>query len=153
MLTRNFTINRSGGAAIYLLGIENAANGTASFCCGQVEKFNNTCITATRESKAAFFIEAGLMIFNRMSGSTSPQHKYRLSYSHNRSNCRGQRIRIRIKFPLQPQYVIVIVIEKRREAAMGAGMGGLLGFILLVTLGFLWRERKHKQSLKKDVQT
>ena len=32
-------------------------------------------------------------------------------------------------------------------------MSGMLGLILLVTLGLLWRERKHKQSFRKDAHT
>ena len=44
-------------------------------------------------------------------------------------------------------------LSSRREAAIGVGTSIPLGLALFVLLGLLWRLRKEKQSLKKDIET
>lgn len=117
-------------------------------CCSQVNPFNNTCMTASKGSTAPFFIEAGLVIFNRTSGSTSPN-------TTNTATVTVTATATPLNLPSGSSSVqnTSISSSSSKETAIGAGLGVTLGLGLLVTFGLLWKQRKHKQSLSKDVQT
>lgn len=108
---------------------------------------NNDCMYSTKGSYSPFLIEAGLVIFNRTSGSVFPNNTNAVSFTvtstATASASNGPSIHS-TSSSLSPA---------RREAAVGAGVGGVLGLGLLVTLVLLWRERTRKRSLRNEVQT
>ncbi|KAF6230559.1 hypothetical protein HO173_011096 [Letharia columbiana] len=151
--------NPSGGALIFLAGY---LQDKFKFCCSQVILSNNTCNTTTKGSTAPFEIEAGLVILNRTSGSTSL----------NTTDAATVTVTATATATATPMATVTALTlppnsssfhntsstspsssSSSREAAIGAGMGVTLGLGLLVTLGLLWRLRKHKQILSKDIQT
>ncbi|CAF9935013.1 MAG: hypothetical protein ALECFALPRED_006213 [Alectoria fallacina] len=102
-------------------------------------------MVATRGSTSPFFIEAGLVIFNRTSGSTSPNNTNAVTVTVTATTTES------VSNPSSVRNTSSLA--SNREAATGAGVGVPLGLALLVTLGLLWRQIKHAQSLKNDVQT
>ncbi|CAD6584900.1 MAG: hypothetical protein ASARMPREDX12_001783 [Alectoria sarmentosa] len=147
-------VNPSGGAIIYNVGFKNQW----LFCCSPGNPYNYTCLNATKGSYAAFPVEAGLVIFNRTSGSTDPNNnKIALvtvtsTAVFNTVTATDKALVSSTNSPSINDTLSSPSIS-RRDAAIGAGMGVPLGLALIVTLGLLWRQRGHQQSLKKDVQT
>ena len=124
------------------------------FCCSAGDANNNSCQIATKGSTAPFPIEAGKVIFNRTSGSTSP----------NNTNTTPVTITATVTATASAPALESSSLSanstsssssssSRTGTAVGAGVSGLLGLVLLVTLGLLWREKKHKEGFKKDAQT
>lgn len=138
-------VNRSGGATVQLLQYEPQQEQSV-FCCSPFNIYNNTCLVATKGSHAPFYVEAGKVIFNRTSGSTSP----------NITSIAP--VTITVTATATTTATISPSAHRgssssKRETVTGAVVGAVLGSGLLVMLALLWRERRHKQNLKKDVQT
>ena len=131
------------------------------FCCSQVEPSNNTCMIATKGSTSPFFIQAGLVIYNRTSGSTSLNNTSPTSVTITAtatttaaatattlaSNITSFDSTSSSPLPSSTSS------SSRKEAAIGAGVGGVLGLALFLALVLLWRQKKQKQGLSEDVQT
>ena len=152
----NSEVNTGGGALIFLAGY---IQEQFLFCCSQFNSSDNTCATATRRSYAPFPLEAGQVIFNRTSGSTSTDiadaaivTKTATFTVH--ATATSSVTAAALASPSKSPSVSNTSLScSSREAAVGAGLGVTLGLALLVALGLLWRQRKHKQSLRTDVQT
>ena len=43
--------------------------------------------------------------------------------------------------------------SSKRNVGIGVGIGGSLGIALLITLWLLWRQKRHKESFKKEAQS
>ena len=120
------------------------------FCCSQSDPFNNTCLIPTRGSSTPFPVNAGQVIFNRTSGSTSPNNTNTattvtvtaaatitttgssVALASSPSDC-----------PSSP--------SSKKEVAIGAGIGVPLGLAFLVALALCWIQRGRVQQLRKDV--
>ena len=91
------------------------------------------------------------MIFNRTSGSTSPNNTNIASITVTATAIVTTTATTSTSTNLSI-YSKLSTSSSRREIGIGAGVGGLLGLALFVTFGLLWRQSKHKQSLKIDAQ-
>ncbi|CAF9916668.1 hypothetical protein IMSHALPRED_003261 [Imshaugia aleurites] len=138
-------VGRTNGQWIYPLYVQNDKN---LFCCGQAESSTNTCLSSTKGSTTPFSIEDGPVIFNRTSGSTSPNYTNIASITVTATAI----VTATATTTTLSLYSKIPTSSSRREAGIGAGVGGLLGLALLVTFGLLWKQSKHKQSLRKDAQ-
>ena len=151
-----FAVNTGGGALIFLAGY---IQDQFRFCCSLFYPSNNTCAVATKGSYAPFPLEAGQVIFNRTSGSTSTNIAIPVtvtktaSFTVHATATDTVTAAALISPSKSPSVSSTSLSCSSREAAVGAGLGGSLGLALLFTLGLLWRQRKHKQSLRTDVQT
>lgn len=110
-------------------------------------------MAATKGSNAPFYIEAGRVIFNRTSGSTSPNNTNDAPVTVTVIATVTATVSASASASNSPSNHITSPSSSGKDAAIGAGMSGLLGLALLIALGFLWRQRRQKQSLRKDVET
>ena len=143
----NIIDNPGGGAPIHLI---NYFHNQPVFCCGVGFANNNTCLKPTNGSTATFFIKAGLVIFNRTSGSTSPNDTDTTPVTVTAT--------VTTAGPVSASTSLSTTrasssSSSRTGTAVGAGVSGALALLLLVTLAFLLREKRHKQSFKKDAKT
>lgn len=106
-------------------------------------------MTSTKGSHAPFPVEAGHVIFNRTSGSTSPNNTNVAPITITATSTATVLATASASNSLSTH---TTPSSSKRGIVAGAVVSGLLGLVLLVTLGLLWRERMQKQSLKKEVQ-
>lgn len=123
-------------------------NGHPLFCCSQVDASNDTCMVGTEGSTAPFFIQAGLVIVNRTSGSTSLDNANTISATVTVTATATASALSSSSTKTAPSFS-----SSSKSVAIGAGVGGLLGLGLIVALGLLWIQRKHKRSLRNDALT
>lgn len=142
-------VDPSGYAFVHLYEM----NPNPVFCCSPVDSLNNTCVDITKGSAVPFFVPAGHVIFNRTSGSTSPNITNTATVTVTATTpalaltSNSSSVHVASSSSSSPSS------PSNEEVAIGAGMGVPLGLALLVTLGLLWRQRIYKQSLERDVQT
>ena len=152
-------VNLSSATGINLVDVDQKP----LFCCGNMNPFNNTCLTSSKGSFSPFFIEAGLVVFNRTSGSTSPNSTDTATIIITSTVTAA---------PFDVESVITTTAtaktattsnppcdpvtspspSSRRDAAIAAGVSSSLGLGLFVACALLWKQRKQKQSLRKDAQ-
>ena len=154
-----FAVHTVGGALIFPAG---NIRDQFLFCCSPFNPSNNTCAVATKGSYAPFSLEAGQVIFNRTSGSTSTNIANpatvtkTVRFTVHATATNSVTAAALTSLSKSPSFSTTPLACSSREAAVGAGLGVALGLAVLVTLGLLWllwRQRKHKQSLRTDVQT
>lgn len=153
-------VSLDSGVNIHLLDVDNDKF-RVLFCCSQVEPSNNTCMTATKGSTSPFFIPAGLVIFNRTSGSTFPNNTNNATVIITATATVMTTTKILASSPGPIESISSSVSvspsssrsSSTKEAAIGAGMGGALGIALLIALIMLWRLRKEKQGLTQNADT
>ena len=119
---------------------------------------------ATKGSTSPFGLPAGLVIFNRTSGSTLPNNTddntvvitatatvtttvTTVASSLNPIMSTSSSASASVSPATSQQS------SSAKEVAIGAGVGGALGLALLIASILLWRLRKQKQGLAKDVRT
>ena len=136
MLTLVLLVHTNTGAPVFRV---NAQQGVF-FCCGNLDPANNTCLTSTHGSSAPFYIEPGPVIYNRTSGSTSPNSTQitTVVLTSTATACS------------QSSH---ITSSSRRDIAIASSVSAVLGLALLVTLVFFWRLRNQRQAVSRDVQT
>ena len=149
--------NPSGGAPIHL--IHSFQNQWVS-CCGPGFANNNTCSNPTKGSTTPFFIEDGLVIFNRTSGSTSPNNTETTLVTVTATVTTAGPVSVSTSLSTtRPSSSLSLSSSSQSSSSsrtgtvVGAGVSGALALLLLVTLGLLLREKKHKESFKKDAET
>ena len=129
-------------------------DGGRKFCCGNMNPFNNTCLNGTRGSFLPFSVQAGLVINNRTSGSTSPNSTDTTTVVIT-STAPGN-----VAFTATTTATVTVTATakaaasdppSRGDTAVAAGLGSLLGLGLLIASSVLWKQRKRNQSLRKDV--
>ena len=147
-------VNVGGGAPIFLVGL---IHNQWLFCCSPWN--NDTCDTATKGSDSPFFLQAGQVVFNRTSGSTSTSIAESATVTETttftvHATATSTVTAAALTSPSSsPSISNTSLSCSNKEAAVGAGLGVSLGIALLVALGLLWTQRKHKQSLRTDAQT
>ena len=129
-------VNSGGSAVLFPANFDDAA----LFCCSQFNVSTDTCTVGTKGSTAPFSLDAGLVIYNRTSGSTS-------------SNITNAVTRTVTATVTSSASAHASSSSSGQEAAIGAGVGVPLGLALLVALALLLKQRGHKRRLAKDVQT
>ena len=143
-----FAVNIGIGSPIFFVGL---IQDQWLSCCGPWS--NNTCDNATKGSNAPFFLEAGLVIFNRTSGSTSTNITVSATVTATTTFTSIVTAAALTSPSSSPSVSSTSLSCSNKEAAVGAGLGVSLGLALLVALGLLWTQKKHKQSLRTNVQT
>ncbi|KAM0800874.1 hypothetical protein BDR22DRAFT_888890 [Usnea florida] len=143
-----FAVNPGGGAPLFLVGL---IQNQWQFCCSPWS--NNTCDTATKGSDSPFVLESERVILNRTSGSTSTSIPNPATATET-TTFTSTVTAAALTSPSSNSSVSSTSLScSGKEAAVGAGIGAPLGLALLVALGLLWTQRKHKQNLRTDVQT
>ena len=151
-------VSPNGGVNLHLLDVDNDPE-RPIFCCSNVEPSNNTCMFAAGESTSPFGVPAGLVIFNRSSGSTLPNHTNDATVTITATATLTTTITTLVSSPdpvkntSSPLSVSPSSSQSSstKKIAISAGVGGALAFALLTTLILLWRQRKQKQSLIKGL--
>ena len=130
LILRLILLLQSNGAVgrLYISSIISRING-----CSAVARVIQTTTHAWMPPKQAphrFRLKREQVIFDRTSGSTSSNNTI-----------------------AAPVTTSASASSSKTGTAIGAGISALLGVLLLVTLRLLWREKKIKQSFRKDAQT
>ncbi|CAF9941274.1 hypothetical protein IMSHALPRED_002501 [Imshaugia aleurites] len=143
-------VNTDNGAAIHPVYVDNQY----MFCCLYGDRpGNNTCFESTKGSISPFAVEAGLVIYNRTSGSTTP-----INDTSTETTTTTVTITATVaasefaSVSTHPSVCNTSTSSSRKGEAIGAAMGGLLGLVIIIALCLLWRQRWQKQSSRKDVQ-
>ena len=134
------------GVAIYT-----AANGV-SFCCGPLNS-SDTCNQTTRGSNTPFPLLAGRVIFNRTSGSISP----------NVSDTTTVTVTSTAVISAAPPSSTLTPSQdltsrpnsscpSDKLTAVGLGVGVPLGTACLAALGLLWRQRSREQGARREAR-
>ena len=129
-------VNSGGSAVLFPANFDDAA----LFCCSEFNVSTDTCTVGTKGSTAPFSLEAGLVIYNRTSGSTSPNITNAVTRT------------VTATATSSASAYASSSSSSGQEAAIGAGIGVPLGLALVVALALLLKQRGHKQILTKDVQ-
>ncbi len=112
------------------------------FCCGPGFSNNNTCKISTYNSFEPFGVAAGKVIFNRTSGSTSPNITATTLFTTPTA--------IILPSTNTPSANPKIKSNQNTEVAI-AGVGIPLGLALLLVSGFLFSERRRRQILQREI--
>ena len=127
------------------------------FCCHIGISGNETCWVPTKGSNAPFSVEAGLVIFNRTSGSTSPNLTSTITATVATTVISTETVtgtkKASISGCASEKASPSSSSTSKRDVAIGAGVSGLLGLALVVALVLLWRQGKGKRVLRNEVQT
>ncbi|KAM0797565.1 hypothetical protein BDR22DRAFT_824195 [Usnea florida] len=133
----------SGGATINL--IHSFQNQWVS-CCGPGFANNNTCSRPTKGSTTPFFIEDGLVIFNRTSGSTSPNNTETTLVTVTATVTTAGPVSVSTSLSTtRPSSSLSLSSSSQSSSSSRTGT--------VVGAGLLLREKKHKESFKKDAET
>ncbi|KAL6715837.1 hypothetical protein ACLMJK_006798 [Lecanora helva] len=135
-------IGTTNGQWIYPLLVQSIDSNL--FCCGQAEPSKNACLSDTKGSTIPFPIVGGSVIFNRISGSVNAYDITTLSTTVATTE---------ISTPTATVAALASVISTKREAGVGAGIGGFFFLILLVVIKLLMKQIWLKRRLKKDTQS
>ena len=149
-----FAVDTGTNGPIHLVGY---IQGQFLFCCSPVISSNNTCAKATKGSYEPFSLEAGQIIFNRTSGSTSTDIASAATVTETAAFTDHATATDIVTVTASPSTSASVPSTSlscsSKEAAVGAGLGVTLGLALSVALGLLWRQKRHKQSLRTEIQT
>lgn len=151
----NIAVNKSNGVNIHIV---NPNQTSVMFCCDLGITANETCWVPTRGSSAPFFIEAGLVIFNRTSGSTSPNVTNTVTATvtatrTTTTTTMATTLALASDYPSVNTSSLSSSSSLKRDVAIAAGMSAVLGVAFLVSLVLLWRLGKGKRSARIEAQT
>jgi len=113
------------------------------FCCGPGFSNNKTCKISTYNSFEPFGVAAGKVIFNRTSGSTSPNITATTLVTTPTATI--------LPSTNTPSANPKIKSNQNTEVAIGAGVGIPLGLALLLVSGLLFSERRRRQILQREI--
>lgn len=141
-------VNTDNGVAIHPVYVDNQS----MFCCQYGDRpGNNTCFVPTKGSISPFAVEAGLVIYNRTSGSTTPINDNDTSTTTVTTTATVTASAF-ASVSTHPSICTTSTSSSKEGETIGAAVAGLLGLALLIALCLLWRQTRQKQSLRKDVQ-
>ena len=153
MLTLVSLVDRTWGVSIF------TAADAVSFCCGPLNSSNtSTCSSATRGSIAPFPLQAGRVIFNRTSGSISPNSSDTATTATVELTSTAVISSAASSTTATPSQDLTtcptLSCPSHKStavgAAVGAGVGVPLGIALLGALGLLWRQRSRERSARAE---
>lgn len=144
-----------GGVNVHIVNPN--PNEDPKFCCELGISGNETCWVPTKGSNAPFSVEAGLVIFNRTSGSTSPNLTSTITATLATTVISTATVTATKNASISgcpsEKASSLSSSTSERDVAIGAGVSGLLGLALVVALVLLWRQGKGKRVLRNEVQT
>ncbi|KAM0805009.1 hypothetical protein BDR22DRAFT_885099 [Usnea florida] len=115
------------------------------FCCNLgIIVSNNTCYIPTKGSAEPFSVDAGLVIYNRTSGSTSPNITDTVTTTIIATKT--------TTVPVTTSPPPISSSSSERHAAIAASMSALLGAAFLISLIFLWQQGKGAKASRKEAQ-
>ncbi|KAF6230380.1 hypothetical protein HO133_004722 [Letharia lupina] len=120
----------------------------SSFCCGPGNSSSNACINSTRGSTAPFPVQAGRVIFNRTSGSISPNSSETAAVTVSSTVPPSTTA----NSPTDPTICRNWPSSSNKSSAVGIGVGVPLGLALLGALGLLWKQRDRELSARKEAR-
>ena len=85
------------------------------------------------------------MIYNRTSGSTSPNNTETVSATTT--------VTATATVTASNSSSTHMALSSRKDVGISAGMSGFFGLALVIAVALLWKQGKHKRNLSKDVQT
>lgn len=121
-----------------------------SFCCGPGNSSTNLCVNSALGNATPFAVEAGRVIFNRTSGSTSANDSetatVTVSFTATPSTSTSTP-------PLtDPTIFRDSPCSSNKSAAVGLGVGVPLGLALAGALGLLWRQRSRELGARREAR-
>lgn len=137
-----FLVHTSYGVTIYPFEED------LSFCCGPGNSSSNTCINSTRGSSAPFPVPAGRVIFNRTSGSISPNNSDAAAVTVSSTAAPATTATP----PTDPTICRNSPSSSNKSTAVGFGVGVPLGLALLGALGLLWRQRSRELGARREAR-
>lgn len=121
------------------------------FCCGDIASSSNRCSVSTRGSTAPFLIPAGKVIYNRTTGSTSPNSMDVITDTVSSSTLVTATVSS-TSAPLT-QANANPPPSSEKSTKVGLGVGVPLGLAFLGTLGLLWRQRTRELGARTEART
>ena len=120
------------------------------FCCGDgyFDSSSGTCVNSTRGSDAPFPIDQGHVIFNRSSGSTSPNNTATVTSTVTLAGVTMKSVTTTATTAAGT--AASPPLTRDREATVGVAVGVPLGIALLGFVGMLWRQKKEAIGLRKE---
>ena len=151
-------VNPNLGASIYPF------QNDTSFCCGPGNSSTNTCFRATRGSYTPFHVEAGRVIFNRTSGSTSPNSSDIVTVTVTTSGTAlpySSIVTVTVTSTAAPSTIAATLSNltachdssSSSNKSIAIGVGASLGLALLSVLVLMWRQRTRELGARKEVRT
>lgn len=120
------------------------------FCCGwgYFDSSSGTCVNSTRGSDAPFPVDHGHVIFNRSSGSTSPNNTAMVTSTVTLAGVTMKSVTTTATTAAGT--AASPPLTRNREATVGVAVGVPLGIALLGFVGMLWRQKKEAIGLRKE---
>ena len=129
------------------------------FCCADIDSSStNKCSIATRGSSTPFRIAAGKVIFNRTTGSTSPNNVDAITVTVPSSNLFTATVSsttaplTTTAIPSDPSAYPNPPPSSDKSTKVGLGVGLPLGLAFLGTLGLLWRQRARELGARTEAR-
>ena len=120
------------------------------FCCqGSFNSSDSTCGTSTRGNNSLFAVDPGYIIFNRSSGSTSPNDTATVTSTVTLTGATVESVTV-TPTATAAGTAAPPLPTSNREATVGMAVGLPLGIALLGFVGLLWRLRRETTRLRKD---
>ena len=137
------------------------------FCCFDFDLSSNQCSIPTRGSSAPFRVPAGKVIFNRTTGSTSPNNIDVITVTvpsssmiaTTVSSTTTTTILSTIASPTSTTVLSNATVYRNlppsaeKSTQVGLGIGVPLGAAFLGTLGLLWRQRSRELGARREACT
>ena len=137
------------------------------FCCADIDSSSNQCSISTRGSRAPFRGPAGKVIFNRTTGSTSPNSMDVITVTVSSSNLVSATVSSAATAtvssatapltittnPSNPPVYANSPPSSEKSTKVGLEVGVPLGLAFLGTLGLLWRQRTRELGARTEART
>ena len=129
------------------------------FCCADINSSSNQCSISTRGSTAPFRITAGKVIFNRTTGSTSPNSMDVITVTLSSSALVTATVSSTTApltittIPSTPTAYANSPPPSEKSTKVGLGVGVPLGLAFLGTLGLLWRQRTRELGARTEARS
>ena len=121
------------------------------FCCGDIDSSSNRCSVSTRGSTAPFLVPAGKVIYNRTTGSTSPNSMDVITVIVSSSALVTATVSSTTAPLTQANANPPPSSEKLTQVGIGVDLP--LGLAFLGTLGLLWRQRTRELGARTEART
>ena len=129
------------------------------FCCGDIDLSSNQCSVSTRGSTTPFRVTTGKVIYNRTTGSTSPNNMDVITVNLSSST----QVTVTVPSTTAPRTITTISSKplayanpppsSKKSTKVGLGVGVPLGLASLGILGLLWRQRTRELGARTEART
>ena len=151
--TSLFLVTTDNGQPLIPISYQTTNAAMNSYCCGfGYDPASNQCMNSTQGSFAPVNVTTGKVIYNRTSGSISPNITDSV-VSAVTITATSTALATGTIFATVATHTALPsgALSSGGAAALGAGLGIPLGLALLGALGMLWREKRNSKDLKRHV--